>query len=76
MFEFTHKACNVDISNLCTLECPKCMRIDWKDKGDIPGKIMTVEQFAKIVKYFRQMDCQRKVVCIELIRMAKNCLKL
>ena len=54
-FEFQHKACNLDISNLCTLECPKCMRIDWKDKKDIPGKIMTVEQFAKIVKYFRHI---------------------
>ena len=31
------------------------MRIDWKDKRDIPGKIMTVEQFAKIVKYFRHI---------------------
>ena len=31
------------------------MRIDWKDKRDIPGDIMTVEQFAKIVKYFRHI---------------------
>lgn len=53
MFDFKHKGCNIDISNLCTLECLRCMRIDWKDKKQIPGKIMTVEQFRKIVNYFR-----------------------
>jgi hypothetical protein len=54
-FDFSHKACNLDISNLCTLECPRCMRISWKNKKDIPGSIMTVDQFRKIVKYFRHI---------------------
>lgn len=53
MFEFKHKGCNLDISNLCTLECPKCMRTQWKDKKQIPGSHMTIEQFTKIVNYFR-----------------------
>ena len=52
MFDFKHKGCNLDISNLCTLECPKCMRAQWKDKKQIPGSHMTVEQFTKIANYF------------------------
>ena len=51
--DFSHKACNLDISNLCFLECPKCMRVLWSDKKTIPGGIMTIERFAKIVNYFR-----------------------
>ena len=53
MIDFSHKACNLDISNLCSLECPKCMRVNWKNKRDIPGKMMTIEQFSKIVNYFQ-----------------------
>ena len=53
MLDFRHKGGNLDISNLCTLECPKCMRAQWKDKKQIPGSNMTIEQFTKIVNYFR-----------------------
>ena len=53
MLDFKHKGCNLDISNLCTLECPRCMRVHWKDKKQIPGSHMTIEQFTKIVNYFR-----------------------
>ena len=53
MFDFSRRACNLDISNFCALECPMCMRKDWKNKKDIPGSYMTVDQFRKIVKYFR-----------------------
>ena len=53
MFDFKHKGCNLDITNVCTLECPKCMRTQWKDKKQIPGSHMSVEQFTKIANYFR-----------------------
>ena len=53
---FRHKHCTLDISNLCSLECPKCMRVQWKDKKKIPGKTMTVEQFKKIINYFKHID--------------------
>ena len=53
MFDFKHKGCNLDITNVCTLECPKCMRAQWKDKKQIPGSNMSVEQFTKIANYFR-----------------------
>jgi len=53
MIDFSNKGCNLDISNLCSLECPKCMRVQWADKRKIPGQNMTVEQFRKIVNYFR-----------------------
>ena len=56
MLEFRHKNVTLDISNLCSLECPKCMRIQWKDKHKIPGQTMTVRQFRKIVNYFRHID--------------------
>ena len=53
MVDFSNKGCNLDITNLCSLECPKCMRAQWSDKRKIPGRNMTVEQFRKIVNYFR-----------------------
>jgi hypothetical protein len=53
MLDFKHKSCNLDISNFCTLKCPKCMRVRWNDPKDIPGGHMTVDQFKKIVSYFR-----------------------
>ena len=56
MLDFKHKHCTLDISNLCSLECPKCMRVQWKDKKKIPGKTMTVEQFGKIINYFKHID--------------------
>ena len=56
MMDFSHKACNLDISTMCALECPKCMRAHWSDKKDIPGKTMTVNQFEKILSYFRRIS--------------------
>ena len=44
------KSINLDISNLCTLECPRC---DRQKKGrPVPGHNMTVEEFTKIADYF------------------------
>ena len=52
MLNFNLK-CNLDISNFCTLKCPRCQRARWNDPKDIPGGHMTVDQFKKIVSYFR-----------------------
>ena len=56
ILDFSHKGCTLDISNLCSLQCPKCMRQGWKNKKNIPGQNMTIEQFSKIVKYFKYID--------------------
>ena len=51
------KYINLDIGNLCTLECPKCARqTQYKGIRPIPGHNMTVEEFTKIANYFTRMS--------------------
>ena len=48
------RTCNVDLSNLCTLECPQCLRQTYINNGEKPpGQILTLEQFDKLSDYFR-----------------------
>lgn len=46
---------NIDLSHRCPLECLQCGRQrHWKNKGlSVPGKDMTLEDFEKIIKYFK-----------------------
>ena len=46
---------NIDLSHRCPLECLRCGRQKhWKNKGlPVPGKDMTLEDFEKIIKYFK-----------------------
>lgn len=44
------RSINLDISNLCTLECPRCDR--QKRPRPVPGRNMTVDEFAVIAKHF------------------------
>lgn len=47
------RTCTMDISHLCTLECPKCMRQWFKNRNQtIPGNNLTIEQFEKLSDYF------------------------
>ena len=48
---------NLDIGNLCTLECPKCARQTmYKGVRPIPGHNMTVSEFTKIANYFTKIS--------------------
>ena len=43
----------VDTSNLCSLQCSKCMREYLKqNKRKVPGDNLTVDRFKKLIKYF------------------------
>ena len=51
-----HRTINLDIGNLCTLECPKCARQGrYKDTRPVPGHNMTVDEFDKISNFFTQI---------------------
>ena len=51
-----HRTINLDIGNLCTLECPKCARQGrYKDTRPVPGHNMTVHEFDKISNFFTQI---------------------
>jgi len=41
----------VDASNLCSLQCPKCIR-SWVKR--VPGEILTIDRFKKLIKYFNE----------------------
>lgn len=50
------KTINLDIGNLCTLECPKCARQGfWNGIRPIPGHIMTVSEFTKVANHFSKI---------------------
>lgn len=44
------KEINLDIGNLCTLECPRCIRSQLP--RPVPGHNMTIDEFTKLAKYF------------------------
>ena len=44
---------NIDASNKCTLECPKCLRQNLRNNNlKIPGEDMSVKTFKKLLKYY------------------------
>jgi hypothetical protein len=44
-----NRALVIDASNLCTLQCPKCVRNYLKqNKKKVPGDTLTVDRFKKI----------------------------
>ena len=46
-------AINLDITHRCTLECIRCYRSVYKDRGiKIPGQDMTISEYEKVVSYF------------------------
>ena len=48
-----NRALVIDASNLCTLQCPKCVRNYLKqNKKKVPGDTLTVDRFKKLIKYF------------------------
>ena len=52
------KTINLDIGNLCTLECPKCARqTQFKGIRPVPGHMMTVQDFTKIADHFTRISC-------------------
>jgi MoaA/NifB/PqqE/SkfB family radical SAM enzyme len=45
----------IDTSNLCSLQCSKCMREYLKqNKRKVPGDNLTVERFKKLIKFFNE----------------------
>lgn len=51
---FKNRIINIDTSNKCTLECPKCMRQDYKKLGrKVPGGDLSIKNFHKLIEYFR-----------------------
>lgn len=50
------KTINLDITHRCTLECPRCTRQQYVDRGEkVPGKDMSVSEFSKILDKFQQI---------------------
>ena len=48
------RTCTMDISYLCTLECPYCLRQAYIKKNiKPPGQNLTLEQFDKLCDYFK-----------------------
>jgi len=43
---------NLDISNKCTIECPKCIRNIFSNKKDIPGHYMTNNEWYNYLNHF------------------------
>ena len=45
---------NIDLSNRCPLECPRCARqYDFRNKGlTVPGSDISIENFKKVVDFF------------------------
>lgn len=50
----TRTSVNIDISNLCALECVRCARqIHYRDKGlKVPGENISTENFKKVLEHF------------------------
>lgn len=71
---------NLDIGNLCTLECPKCARqTSFKGIRPVPGHIMTVSEFTKIADYFTKISLCGQISdpifnpnLLEFIKICKN----
>ena len=52
---FNRDAINIDTSNKCTLECPKCTRQYWKGKyNQLPGNWMTDHEWSLYLKRFNR----------------------
>ena len=49
---------NIDLSNRCPLECPRCARqFDFRDKGlKVPGNDISIDNFKKVVNFFDSVD--------------------
>lgn len=46
----------IDSSNKCSLQCPKCGREGFRiSKQKVPGELLTVEKFEKLIDYFDEM---------------------
>ena len=63
MYNFKHnikeRIINIDLSNRCTLKCPGCARVFFKNenpKTKIPGNDVTLEQIEKLANYFNGFD--------------------
>ena len=57
MIPFNERTINIDNGNKCTLECPACMRAEYKKVGEsIPGKDLTPAQFDKLTNYFKSAN--------------------
>lgn len=76
---FKRKAVNIDISNLCALECPRCQRqFNFRDHGlPVPGENIDEEDFQKVVNFFEHIDFEGQysdpVHHPNFIKMLKKC---
>lgn len=44
---------NLDITHRCTLECLRCSRSAYKERGlRVPGRDMTIDEYKKVISYF------------------------
>lgn len=48
----SRKNINLDISNKCTLECPRCARRKFSNKADVPGHTMTDKEWKMYLNHF------------------------
>jgi len=47
---------NLDISNKCTLVCPKCIRARYNSAGlEIPGEELSLDSYYKIINHFKYL---------------------
>lgn len=55
---FKRGGVNLDVSNLCALECPRCQRqTDFRNKGlPVPGQNISTKNFKKILDFFEHID--------------------
>jgi len=58
MFFDGWRGINIDLSNRCPLECPRCDRQRaYRDHGlKVPGSDLTIEDFKKILKFFKYIN--------------------
>jgi MoaA/NifB/PqqE/SkfB family radical SAM enzyme len=51
---------NVDLSNKCSLECPRCARETYfRNKGlKVPGGDISIENFKKVIKFFKGVNLE------------------
>ena len=57
MIDFRQRGINIDTTFRCTLECPSCMRADYKRKNmKIPGRDMPLNDFYKIADFFKSVQ--------------------
>ena len=57
MIDFRDRGINIDTTFRCTLECPSCMRADYKRKNmKILGRDMPLKDFYKIASYFKRVQ--------------------